>query len=73
MPIRILLADDHTIMRQELRQILENEADFAIVAEAGKNSAGDELIQAVHEVRRGATFLALRWRKSFETGTRICT
>ena len=35
MPIRILLADDHTIMRQGLRQILEHEADFAIVAEAG--------------------------------------
>ena len=35
MPTRILLADDHTIMRQGLRQILEHEADFTIVAEAG--------------------------------------
>jgi DNA-binding NarL/FixJ family response regulator len=35
MPVRILLADDHTLMRQGLRQILEHEADFEIVAEAG--------------------------------------
>ncbi len=134
---RILLADDHTIMRQGLRQILEHEADFAVVAEAGsgleaieqadeyrpdvavmdiamkelngieataqilkrlpstrvlilsmysderyairavkagargyvlKNSAGDELIQAVHEVRKGATFFSPAVAKFFRNG-----
>jgi DNA-binding NarL/FixJ family response regulator len=137
MPIRILLADDHMIMRQGLRQILEHEADFVIVAEAGsgleaieqaqehqpdvavvdiamkelngieataqilrrapntkvlilsmysderyvisavkagargyvlKNSAGDELIQAVREVRRGATFFSPAVAKVFRNG-----
>src|SRR5262249_28753477 len=33
MPIRILLADDHTLMRQGLRQILEHDPEFLIVAE----------------------------------------
>jgi len=134
---RILLADDHTIMRQGLRQILEHEADFAVVAEAGsgleaieqadehrpdvavmdiamkelngieataqilkrlpatrvlilsmysderyairavkagargyvlKNSAGDELIRAVHELRKGATFFSPAVAKFFRSG-----
>jgi two-component system response regulator NreC len=137
MPIRILLADDHTIMRQGLRQILEHESDFAIVAEAGsgleaveqaqeyrpdvavvdiamkelngieataqilrrtpstkvlilsmysderyvisavkagargyvlKNSAGDELIRAVYELRKGATFFSPAVAKVFQNG-----
>jgi DNA-binding NarL/FixJ family response regulator len=46
MPIRILLADDYTIMRQGLRQILEHEADFVIVAEAG---SGLEAIEQAQE------------------------
>jgi two-component system response regulator NreC len=138
MPTRILLADDHTIMRQGLRQILEHEADFTIVAEAGsgleaieqavehqpdvamidiamkelngieataqilkrtphtkvlilsmysderyvisavkagargyvlKNSAGDELIQAVYEVRKGGTFFSPAVAKIFRNGS----
>ena len=34
MPIRILLADDHTIVRDGLRALLERQADMAVVAEA---------------------------------------
>ena len=34
MKTRILLADDHTIFRQGVRKMLEEEADFEIVAEA---------------------------------------
>jgi DNA-binding NarL/FixJ family response regulator len=34
MPIRILLAEDHHIIRQGLRALLEAQADFEIVAEA---------------------------------------
>ena len=34
MPIRILLADDHTLMRKGLRSLLEKIEDFEVVAEA---------------------------------------
>ena len=34
MPIRILLADDHTVVRDGLRALLEKQADMAVVAEA---------------------------------------
>jgi two-component system, NarL family, response regulator NreC len=137
MSVRILLVDDHVIMRQGLRQILEHEPDFVIVAEAGsgleaivqaqeeqpdvavvdiamkelngieataqiikrspstmvlilsmysderyvvramkagargyvlKNSAGDELIQAVREIRKGATFFSPAVAKIFRNG-----
>jgi DNA-binding NarL/FixJ family response regulator len=43
MPTRILLADDHTLMRQGLRHILESHQDFEIVAEA---SSGIEAVKA---------------------------
>jgi two-component system response regulator NreC len=33
-PIRILLADDHTIVRDGLRAILERESDMTVIAEA---------------------------------------
>lgn len=33
MPIRVLLADDHTVVRQGLRRILESNPDFEVVAE----------------------------------------
>ncbi len=33
-PIRILLADDHTVMRRGLRLLLESQADFKVVGEA---------------------------------------
>ena len=34
MPTRILIADDHTLVRAGLRRILEDEVDFEVVAEA---------------------------------------
>ncbi len=42
--IRILLADDHTILRKGLRLLLEREPDFGVVAEA---SNGREAVDAV--------------------------
>src|ERR1700726_1833755 len=42
MPIRVLLADDHTILRQGLKRILEAAPDFEVVAEA---SSGVEAVQ----------------------------
>jgi two-component system response regulator NreC len=35
MPIRIVIADDHAIVRRGLRQLLDSEEDFEVVAEAG--------------------------------------
>ena len=40
--IRLLLADDHPIIRQGLRQILEDIPDISVAAEAG---SGDEAMQ----------------------------
>ena len=47
MPIRILLADDHLIVRQGVRLLLEKER-FQVVAEAGD---GHEAIRLVSELQ----------------------
>jgi two-component system, NarL family, response regulator NreC len=46
MSIRILLADDHTLMRQGLRHILESHPAFEVVAEA---SSGIEAVEAARQ------------------------
>ena len=43
MPLRILLADDHTIMRNGLRLLLERQSDFVVVAEAENGREAVEL------------------------------
>jgi DNA-binding NarL/FixJ family response regulator len=43
-PVRIVLADDHTIMRHGLRLVLERQPDFAVVGEAND---GREAIEVV--------------------------
>jgi two-component system response regulator NreC len=48
MPTRILLADDHTLMRQGLRQILEQHSDFEVIAEANSGLEAVELVQKHH-------------------------
>ncbi len=45
-PIRILLADDHTIMRDGLRALLERQPDMAVVAEAAD---GRECVRMAEE------------------------
>ena len=45
MSIRILLADDHKIMRQGLRSLLESEADMEVIAEAEDGLALLGLVQ----------------------------
>ena len=45
--IRIMLADDHPIMRQALAHILNKEADFEIIAEA---SDGEETVRLATEL-----------------------
>ena len=46
--MRILLADDHTILRKGLRLLLERERDFSVVAEA---SNGREALEIAEQAR----------------------
>jgi two-component system, NarL family, response regulator LiaR len=46
--INILLADDHAIMRQGTRQLLENEPDMKVVGEA---SNGEEAVRLASELK----------------------
>ncbi len=43
-PIRILIADDHTLMRQGLRQLCEGLGNFTVVAEAENGARALELV-----------------------------
>lgn len=45
MSTRILLVDDHTIIRQGLRSLLEKEPDMEVVAEAGDGPSSLRLVQ----------------------------
>src|SRR4030065_1760361 len=44
-PIRVLLADDHAIVRAGIRQVLEHASDIQVVAEAGDGEIAQTLIQ----------------------------
>jgi DNA-binding NarL/FixJ family response regulator len=45
-PIRILLADDHTVMRRGLRLLLESQPGFSVVAEAADGRQAVEQAEA---------------------------
>jgi DNA-binding NarL/FixJ family response regulator len=45
-PIRVVLADDHAVVRKGIREFLEEEGDIAVVAETGD---GDEAVALVSE------------------------
>ena len=46
-PIRVLLADDHAILRQGLRRILDDEGDMEVVGEA---ATGSEAVKLASEM-----------------------
>jgi len=43
--IRLLIADDHPVVRQGLREVLEKQPDFAVVGEAGDGKQAVDLTQ----------------------------
>jgi two-component system response regulator NreC len=47
MSVTILLADDHPVMRQGLRLLLEAEADFSVIGETGDGLEVIELIECL--------------------------
>jgi DNA-binding NarL/FixJ family response regulator len=52
--LRILLADDHTVVRQGLRKVLEERADWEVVAEAGD---GREAVRQAEELEPDVAIL----------------
>jgi len=48
MNIRILIADDHAILREGMRNLLEQEKDFEVVGEAGD---GEEAVRLAKELK----------------------
>jgi two-component system, NarL family, response regulator YdfI len=57
MTIRIVIADDHLIIRQGLRLILETEPDFELVGEAGN---GAEALEVCEKTRPNVVLMDLR-------------
>ncbi len=47
-PIRIVLADDHTVVRSGLRMLLDSESDFEVVAEAGDVQSARRYVRGHH-------------------------
>jgi two-component system response regulator NreC len=47
-PIRIVLADDHAVVRSGLRLVLESEPDFEVVAEAGDVDSARRYVRGHH-------------------------
>lgn len=60
-PIRVLLADDHSVVRAGIRKILETAPDIKIVAEA---SDGEQAIEAIAAAKPDVAVLDMRMPKS---------
>jgi DNA-binding NarL/FixJ family response regulator len=56
-PVRILIADDHSVVRAGLRALLEHHEHFRVVAEA---STGEEAVRKAQEARPDVAVLDIR-------------
>lgn len=65
--IRILMVDDHRVVRQGVRSLLELESDFRIVAEAG---TGTEALDLIGRLRPDIVLLDLKLPDL--NGTEVC-
>lgn len=59
--IRVVLADDHTVVREGIRRILETVKDIRVVAEAGD---GAQAIEAIGQTRPDVAVLDIRMPKA---------
>lgn len=48
MPVRLLLADDHPIVREGLAAVLETQPDFAVVGQAGDGAQAVAMARELH-------------------------
>lgn len=71
LPVRILLVDDHTIVRQGLRSILDLEQDFSVVGEAVD---ADQAIAETARLRPDVVLLDLKLsEREPAEGLQVCT
>ncbi|MFF1742103.1 response regulator [Streptomyces mirabilis] len=57
-PLRVLIADDHTVVRAGLRALLEGEPDLDVIAEAG---SGEEAVRLGARVTPDVVLMDLRF------------
>lgn len=57
MPIRVLLVDDHAVVREGTRQLLDREADIAVVGEA---SNGEEAVRLAQTLQPDVVVMDVR-------------
>jgi two-component system, NarL family, response regulator DevR len=69
-PVRVLLVDDHEIVRRGLRSILELEPDISVVAEAGNRA---EALRVLEQARPDVILLDLKLSADHDTeGLELC-
>lgn len=56
MPVRVILADDHTVMRQGVRMLLTLDPDIEVVGEA---SNGQEAVELAHQLKPDVVLMDL--------------
>jgi two-component system nitrate/nitrite response regulator NarL len=64
--IRIILADDHTLLREALREVLVTERDFRVVGEVGD---GDAVVQLAASLRPDVVLLDVDMPGAHPTNT----
>ena len=68
-PVRLVIVDDHAIIRQGLRTMLERDGDMLVVGEAG---APQEARAAVREQRPDVVLLDLKLGEDEDAGLSVC-
>jgi two-component system, NarL family, response regulator DevR len=68
-PARVVIVDDHAIIRSGLRTMLERDSSVVVVAEAGTREEG---LRAVAEHRPDVVLLDLKLGEDDEAGLSVC-